>query len=48
MNVSRRRFLTTATALGSAVLLAPPGAARAISGGIPDYRPTRASLDTHR
>lgn len=47
MAVSRRQFLGTATALGGAVLLAPPGAAHAITSGISDYQPTRQSLDTH-
>ena len=54
MAVDRRHFMTTAAALGGAVLLAPPGTAQALSGaavpggsGIPDYEPTRASLDTH-
>ncbi|MGP3983188.1 alpha-L-fucosidase [Streptomyces sp. KR80] len=47
MAVSRRQFLGTATALGGAVLLASPGAAHAITGSIPDYEPTRESLDTH-
>ncbi|MEH0525721.1 alpha-L-fucosidase [Streptomyces stelliscabiei] len=55
MAVNRRHFMTTAAAVGGAVLLAPPGTAAALTGptltgngtGIPDYRPTKASLDTH-
>jgi alpha-L-fucosidase len=51
MTVRRRQFLTTAAALGGAVLLAPPGAAQALTrtavSGIPDYEPTKDSLDTH-
>ncbi|MEU5029463.1 alpha-L-fucosidase [Streptomyces milbemycinicus] len=48
MAVSRRDLLTTATALGGAVLLGTPGIAHALSGRArPDYEPTKASLDTH-
>ncbi|MDX2527310.1 alpha-L-fucosidase [Streptomyces europaeiscabiei] len=54
MAVNRRHFMTTAAALGGAVLLAPPGTAQALAGtavrggtGTPDYQPTKASLDTH-
>ncbi len=47
--LSRRTFLT-GTALGVGAVLAPPSVARALAApapGIPDYEPTRASLDTH-
>ncbi|MBD3003768.1 alpha-L-fucosidase [Streptomyces sp. 5-10] len=48
MAISRRNLLTTAAALGGAVLLGPPGIAQALGGRArPDYEPTKASLDTH-
>jgi alpha-L-fucosidase len=51
MTVNRRQFMSTAAALGGAVLLSPPGVAQALTGavstGIPDYTATKASLDTH-